>query len=375
MIIKLCFAYWVIALLTLQSHSAEFKQHADGALWQIELTHAEIQQIAKDPNSVSSLLTDKAAAAIVSTQIALIKTMDMLGRNSGVTILASPKVGGYMIMPHGTAGNVEDLAIGLAKAVKENPDIKYWVVNPFFAANYSVLEWIFGKKEKPKEISYGLLVCNRKQPGEWERFCISSLGDGTVAMLGRQGYLSEDQGNAVANRTKIADWERWTIVVNEDQTVSFKSYRGKFLCADQGGGTEKVTADRDKAADWEKFTLEFKDGYTFIKTKTGFYITVSSAASSNQATNISTQTANVSKCTFCGSAGYGNCRSSPSGRHEHNTDQKHCQFCGSAGYGPSCNYSPDKHHRHGSGGNKCKFCGSEGLGNSCANGPGGKHVR
>jgi hypothetical protein len=74
-------------------------------------------------------------------------------------------------------------------------------------------------------------------------------------------------GNDVyANRPQVGDWETWTVVDNNDGTVSFKSFNGNYLSAEQGGGVA-LYANRTTIGNWEKFYLvNLPDGRVALKT-------------------------------------------------------------------------------------------------------------
>lgn len=53
----------------------------------------------------------------------------------------------------------------------------------------------------------------------------------------------------------------------------------------------------------------------------------------------------MSKCRYCDSSNFGpNCNYSPTGNHEHASDDRECEYCGEGHYGPNCNYSPTGNH-------------------------------
>lgn len=82
----------------------------------------------------------------------------------------------------------------------------------------------------------------------------------------------------------------------------------------------------------------------------------------------------MSKCSYCGSSGFGKpCVYNPGNPHIH-TDAQGCIYCGSSAYGGNCVHGPDRVHVHlGKGG--CIYCGSKLLGFGCVNNPHGKtHV-
>ncbi|WP_432665597.1 stalk domain-containing protein [Wukongibacter baidiensis] len=79
-------------------------------------------------------------------------------------------------------------------------------------------------------------------------------------------------GEVVANRDKIGKWESFKVIDLGDGKFALKTYNGKYLCAENGGGKE-VVADRNEVREWETFELEYiEDDIFAIKAYNGKYL-------------------------------------------------------------------------------------------------------
>jgi hypothetical protein len=112
------------------------------------------------------------------------------------------------------------------------------------------------------------------QEGSWEHFTIlSAIGKPTRSdiLFGDPVYLktahnkficAEPDGRIVANRTANGPYETFVLVnpnyhqdrspVNSGSHVAFRTYHGKFLCAEQN---QTLVGNRDACAEWERFVI------------------------------------------------------------------------------------------------------------------------
>jgi hypothetical protein len=124
----------------------------------------------------------------------------------------------------------------------------------------------------PDPNTHGHIWANRDQPQQWETFILAQVAAGNkVSLLSWQGLFSAQNGggnDVYANRPQVGDWETWTLIDNNDGTVSFKSFNGNYLSAQQGGGDgSAVYVNRTAIGTWEKFFLiSLPDGRVALKT-------------------------------------------------------------------------------------------------------------
>ena len=124
----------------------------------------------------------------------------------------------------------------------------------------------------PDPNTHGHIWANRDQPQQWETFILAQIATGNkVSLLSWQGLFSAQGGggnDVYANRPQVGDWETWTLIDNNDGTVSFKSFNGNYLSAQQGGGDgNAVYVNRTTIGTWEKFFLvSLPDGRVALKT-------------------------------------------------------------------------------------------------------------
>ncbi len=104
----------------------------------------------------------------------------------------------------------------------------------------------------------GRVTATRDRRGPWETFRVHWLSGSTIALETDRGrFLCAELGGGrelVANRTAIGPWERFTLVQIGGR-IALKTYNGHYVCAEAGGGRELV-ADRTAIGPWELFTVE-----------------------------------------------------------------------------------------------------------------------
>jgi hypothetical protein len=113
----------------------------------------------------------------------------------------------------------------------------------------------------------GRLEANRDRGGEWERLTVLAHPDGTVSFRSHTGFLCAECGGGecvACNRPWAREWEKWTVVKGGDGTVKLRSAGGHYLRADDRGVVSSTEGT--------KFTLEFADGYVYLKTPSGKYL-------------------------------------------------------------------------------------------------------
>jgi len=83
---------------------------------------------------------------------------------------------------------------------------------------------------------------------------------------------AETDFSVVANRDKAAQWETWRAEHVGGNKYNFKSHHGRFLCAE---ANQTIIANREKAQGWETFELEHKGGSNYnLKTAHGRFVCV-----------------------------------------------------------------------------------------------------
>ena len=63
---------------------------------------------------------------------------------------------------------------------------------------------------------------------------------------------AQPNGSVQWNRDKAQAWEHFTVGKVNDNTISLKSFHGKFLSAQQNGNMQ---VNRDKCFEWEHFEV------------------------------------------------------------------------------------------------------------------------
>ena len=104
------------------------------------------------------------------------------------------------------------------------------------------------------------LIASQTAAGTSERFDVTDLGGGNVALRARSNGMyvcAENAGAAalIANRGAVGSWETFQLVRNSDGTVTLRSQaNGQYVTAENAGAAPLV-ANRTAVGPWETFTL------------------------------------------------------------------------------------------------------------------------
>jgi hypothetical protein len=282
--------------------AADFDFQNTGPVWWVSLDNAhthDLEAVVATLGALTGLVWPPAAAAIEAS-IPYIELVNKFGGNNGVDIngvvgtdglIVTPRVGklyGELIQAarlEVSGRTIVDFIIVASKSVPElGAALNLPVVASVLAAVESgtPLGWalaaalgfavnLLGSAPDPNE--HGHIWANRDQAQQWESFLLAHIDDGNkVSLLSWQGLFSAQMGggnDVYANRPQVGDWETWTLIDNGDGTVSFKSFNGNYLSAQEGGGDGMaVYVNRTAIGDWEKFYLvNMPDGKVALKTK------------------------------------------------------------------------------------------------------------
>jgi len=280
---------------------ADFDFHNTGPVWWVSLnndqTH-DIEVVLATLGALAGTVWPPAAIAI-GASIPYIELVNKFGGNNGVDIngvigtqglIVTPRVGkvyAALIQAARLAVSGRTIVDFLIIASKEVPALGATLNLPVVASVLAAVEsgtplgWALASalglavdllQSAPDPNEHGHIWANRDQPQEWESFILAQVGDGNkVSLLSWQGLFSAQMGggnDVYANRPQVGDWETWTLIDNNDGTVSFKSFNGNYLSAQEGGGDGMaVYVNRTTIGNWEKFYLvNLTDGKVALKT-------------------------------------------------------------------------------------------------------------
>ena len=107
---------------------------------------------------------------------------------------------------------------------------------------------------------------NREEKGTWETFIVEDLGQSKVSFKSYHGkYLgAEDEiGNydIRANKDNRSDWEIFKVENQSEGTIALKTAHGRYVVAESDG---RLRGDRTVAGPWESFTPECLGGISIF---------------------------------------------------------------------------------------------------------------
>jgi hypothetical protein len=284
-----------------------------GPVWVVELSHREAEAVQGSVGLIGGLVTALLGGPVAGLVVAAIaaaagdiQLMDAIGGDNGVEVTGVIGVRGVIVTPHASGmfgtlvqaarvtvagdtivefllksgGQIPALAsaLGISVAASVFSAITTgiplgWAIAGAFGAIFKLFE------SAPDPNAHGGIHADRDAVGDWERFIMVNLGSSDhIALLSWQGLFSAQGGgggDVYANRPQVKQWETWTLIVNQDRTISFRTFNGHFLTAINGGGSYCL-ADRTAIGNWERFYLENRPG-GFIAIKThdkGKYLSV-----------------------------------------------------------------------------------------------------
>lgn len=238
--------------------------------WELQLEDKEVSTLT---DREIDRLAEESARHLLKSSLSLVKKINALGENKGVTIIGTSS-GHTLVTPKGTLQLVPKVISRIKGDIQAaGKDDLVALLNPGLVLDAPgiPLTWIktFSGSAPRGEVLADKLTSEASEP-----FIITVLPDNRLSIRAHTGYLmpaKSGAGNVAANSTlQHANWELET---HADATVSLKrpGIDGKYwyLSVDadvQRAGTPPVLrADKDKVTNAEKFTLEFKDGFVRIK--------------------------------------------------------------------------------------------------------------
>lgn len=108
--------------------------------------------------------------------------------------------------------------------------------------------------------SDSLLIANRTEAGEWEKYIVVDAGNGNIALRSIVSSLyvcAEDSGISplIANRTELGEWESFTEVDAGGGKIALLAIvNSSYVCVEDGGASALI-ANRDEVGNWETFTV------------------------------------------------------------------------------------------------------------------------
>lgn len=288
--------------------AGEFKMK--GPVWALILDHEQTKKLSQVliEGGAPLLAAAGVAAPVIEgalfASIVYINFVDRLGGNNGVEITGVVGVQGILVHPRLMGGRFELLAdsarIGVAgvtipawlvAAIAKSPALAMAlqfapsaaianavsIGTPLGLAIGAALGLVLDSEPDPN--TFGPVVANRNQAGEWETFEIGTCSDSSeISLMSHMGHFSAVDGGGkgvYANRPQVGAWERWGLIKHGDGTVRFLTATGHLLTAESGGGRE-CNANRTNIGPWEKFHIEPVIGGKFaLRTfVTGHYVCV-----------------------------------------------------------------------------------------------------
>jgi hypothetical protein len=278
-----------------------------GNVWQLELSHQEVQEIASGGATGAAIATKVGQpwlGAILVAIAGVLVTVDGIGGDNGVNVVGVLQTQFVTVTP--ASVSPVDLVKGFADALVRETGLPGGVVGAGLGAGVALLA------VGPAGVVLGGLAgflaaqgndgpnpgdvwADRRQVGAWERFTLVTVTVRTRPAIGKarwvgrvaigswRGYFCAENGggNQVhANRHEIGPWETAQLIHNPNGTVSVRAGGGHYLTAEGGGGDGgRCNWDRTEIGPWEQFWMEFQPkpfGGTFaLKTfSQGTYVSV-----------------------------------------------------------------------------------------------------
>ncbi|MFO0816233.1 MAG: hypothetical protein U0796_23690 [Gemmatales bacterium] len=254
--------------LTKQSYSQEIVSHE--VFWELQLEDRDVNTLT---DREIARLSEESARTLLKSSLPLVKKINALGENRGVTIIGTVH-GHTLVVPKGTLQFVPKV-ISRAKGSIQSAgkDDLVALLNPGMLLDAPGAPFTWTKFYSGIEAPRGDVLADKLTPEASEHFIVTVLPNNHLAIRAHTGYLIPDKsgaGNVAANST--VQQSNWELETHADSSVSLKrlGLDGKYWYlsadADQRTGTPPmVRADRDKVTNSEKFLFEFKDGFVRIK--------------------------------------------------------------------------------------------------------------
>ena len=222
------------------------------AAWNASLTHEDVGKCRDAALLIGLGAGPEIAAALVVSQ-GYLETIDLIGGNNGVNI--SGVLGAMIVTPAGIPiiGEAFQFLSGIINGAAN-------IIATAASAIFHGFGHVFGFAGR------GQLHANENNIGDEERFVLTKLPNGKIAICAYTGFFCADSDDWVnADRSAPKQWEEWDLIVNADSSVSLKSYKGKFVATDLGQGN-RLAANRDVAAQWEMYQMIWNgDGTMSLK--------------------------------------------------------------------------------------------------------------
>jgi len=102
-----------------------------------------------------------------------------------------------------------------------------------------------------------VLTCNRESAGPLETFTVHHVDRDRIAIQAQNGMFVRalEDGTLLVDAEEIGICETFAVVAL-GRGIALKSHHGRFVCAEQGGGTDDfVAANRDVVGPWETLAV------------------------------------------------------------------------------------------------------------------------
>ncbi|WP_298314548.1 family 16 glycosylhydrolase [uncultured Aquimarina sp.] len=109
------------------------------------------------------------------------------------------------------------------------------------------------------------MTANKTNAGSWEKFTVTSSGNGTVTIKGNNGrFVSSENGTKAmnCNRTAAQGWEKFTLVSQGGNVYAIKGNNGKYV-SHENGANSGITCNRSAIGAWEKFIISGLNNRSF----------------------------------------------------------------------------------------------------------------
>ncbi|MDB5306948.1 MAG: Endo,4-beta-xylanase precursor [Gemmataceae bacterium] len=286
------------------ARALDYREEVGG--WWLILDHDEVNAIAAASSAAKAIPQPLLRVAVIAS-VATIKAADALGGEKGVILYSLDTVGvnpvswkPFAIRPYSNESlkavreevqrtgrqqkdlmrraldkPLDDELVDVVAGKQKVRDI----VNNNTASELYYKYWMMAVPRESRGflrdiVRPGRLSATAREAEESTYFDLFLHSDGSASLRYRTGYLCaelDDHYTTIANRPEPLTWEKWTVERQGDGTVSFKSHRGKYLCA-EGGGGKVVWANRDLVGEWEKFKLVYREGKYCLVVHLGQYV-------------------------------------------------------------------------------------------------------
>ena len=255
--------------LAASGYSQDFVSH--DVFWELQLETRDVNAL--NEREIDRL-SEESARTLLKSSLPLVKKINALGENKGVTIIGTAN-GHTLVTPKGTVQFVPKIISRIKGSIQAaGKDDLVALLNPGLVLDAPGAPFTWTKTYSGIGAPRGDVLADKLTPEAAEPFIVTVLPNNRLAIRAHTGYLNPAKGGAgnVAANSSVQQ-ANWELETHPDATVSLKRLgtddKFWYLSVDaevQRSGTPPVLrADRDKVTNAEKFTLEFKDGFVRIK--------------------------------------------------------------------------------------------------------------